>query len=85
MTEVTILQAETTSIGEMAELMLERTTELAIGMILIDEESLTWEVTGFLHDASRTTGDASSKLWTVQCKPVNTDKPIHTGTFKLMH
>jgi hypothetical protein len=85
MTPVTIIEAETTTIGDMAELILDGSVVPAIGMILIDEDSLTWEITGFMHDASRTTGDDSSKLWTLQCKPVNTEKSIHTGSFKLMH
>jgi hypothetical protein len=82
---VRITEVETTSMGDMAELTLERAIHPSIGMILIDEDSLTWEVTGMLHSSNRTTGDESSKLWTLQCKPVNTDKSIHTGIFKLMH
>jgi hypothetical protein len=85
MTTVTILQTETTPVGDMAELILDHSIEPSIGMILIDEESLTWEVTATLHQTNRTTGNGSSRLWTFRCKPVNSDKHIHPGTFKLMH
>lgn len=86
MISVTILQTDTNSFGDMAELNLDVSIEPSIGMILMDEDSQTWEVTGTLHDAKRTTGDdLTTKRWTFQCKRVNTDKPIHTGQFKLMH
>jgi hypothetical protein len=70
--------------GDMAELILDHSIEPSIGMILIDEDSLTWEVTAALHQTNRTTGNGSS-LWTLRCNPVNSDQPIHSGTFKLMH
>jgi hypothetical protein len=82
---VTITEVEITSMGEMAELILDRSVHPALGMILIDDESHTWEITGCLQSANRTTRDELSKLWTLVCKPVNTEKPIHPGVFKLMH
>jgi hypothetical protein len=86
MTTVTIVESESTSMGDMAELILDKSIVPSTGMILMDEDSQTWEVTGALHDAKRTTGDdLSTKRWTLRCKPVNTDQPIHTGEFKLIH
>jgi len=85
MTTVTIISTEATPMGDMAEVILDHRIEPAIGMILIDEDSFTWEVTATLHDASRTTGDQSMKLWTLQCTPVNSELAIHPGVFKLMH
>ena len=85
MTNVKILQTESTSMGDMAELNLDKSFAPATGMILMDEESQTWEVTGTLHDAKRNTGDEITKRWTFQCKGVNTDRPIHPGEFKLIH
>jgi hypothetical protein len=85
MTTVTIIETESTAMGEMADIMLDRSIEPAIGMILMDEDSQTWEVTAALHDAKRLTDEHSAKRWTVQCKPVNSDKPIHPGAFKLLH
>jgi hypothetical protein len=85
MTHVTITETESTKMGDMAELTLDRSLEPAIGMILMDEDSLTWEVTGTLHDKKRTTGTSSVIHWTLRCKPVNTTKPIHPGEFKLIH
>jgi hypothetical protein len=85
MTTVTIIRTETTPMGDMAEVILDRHIEPGIGMILIDEDSQTWEITATLHDASRTTDNEHARLWTLQCKPVNSDEPIHPGVFKLMH
>ena len=85
MTTVTILETETTSMGDMAEVNLDHSIQPSVGMILMDEESLAWEVTALLHDGKRNTGDDHIKRWTFRCKPVNTDKSIHTGEFKLMH
>ena len=86
MIQVTITETDSTPLGDMAELTLDKSFEPAIGMILMDEDSQTWEVTGTLHDVKRTTGDdLTSKRWTFQCRPVNTDKPLHTGEYKLIH
>ena len=85
MTTVNIINVESTALGDMAELILQGHISPGIGMILIDEDSYTWEVTGFMHDAGRTTTSDSAKLWTLRCSPVNSDKPMHTGVFKLMH
>jgi hypothetical protein len=85
MTDVTIIETETTTAGDMVELILDKHIKPVVGMVLIDEESRTWEVTATLHDAQRYTGDSSTIRWTFQCKPLNTDDSIHTGPFKLMH
>jgi hypothetical protein len=85
MINVTILETETTSFGDMAELILDKSVTPSVGMILIDEDSQTWEVTATLHDKKRSTNDTKTIRWTFQCKGVNTDLPIHPGEFKLMH
>jgi hypothetical protein len=85
MTTVKILETESTVMGDMAELMMDHSVVPSIGMILMDEDSQTWEVTAALHDAKRLTEESSSRRWTLRCKPVNGDKPIHTGEFKLLH
>jgi hypothetical protein len=85
MTSVTILEVETTSMGDVAELILEPSFVPAIGMMLMDQDSLTWEITGILHDSKRNTEEAHGKRWTFQCQPVSTDKSIHPGEYKLIH
>lgn len=86
MTTVKILQIESTTMGDMVDLMLDVSVVPAPGMILMDEESQTWEITALLHDSKRNTGnDIIRKRWTFQCKPVNADKPIQPGEFKLLH
>jgi hypothetical protein len=85
MITVTILQTESTVLGDMVELTLDKHIEPAIGMILMDENSRTWEVTAILHDAKRITEEHHFKRWTFQCRPVNTDSSIHPGEFKLIH
>lgn len=85
MTTVNIVETETTLLGEMADAVVDKNIQPAVGMMLMDEDSLTWEVTAMLHDSKRATGEEFTKLWTFQCKPINTDKPIHTGPFKLIH
>ena len=85
MIPVTIIQTESTLVGDIADLILEESIEPVVGMVLIDEDSLTWEVTGTLSDSKRTTGDGTTKRWTFQCRPLNTHLSIHTGEFKLMH
>ncbi|MBT1707130.1 hypothetical protein KK062_02795 [Fulvivirgaceae bacterium PWU5] len=85
MITVNVIETEYTPVGDMAELLLDRHVEPALGMMLIDEKGDTWEVTGTLSDSQRNTTDPSMRRWTFQVKPVNTDDNIHTGLFKLMH
>jgi hypothetical protein len=85
MITVNVIETEYTPVGDMAELLLDRHVEPALGMMLIDEKGDTWEVTGTLSDGQRNTTDSSMRRWTFQVKPVNTDDNIHTGLFKLMH
>jgi hypothetical protein len=85
MITVNILETEYTSVGDMAELLLDAHVEPALGMMLIDEKGDTWEVTATLSSKERRTTDPSMRWWTFQVKPVNTDQAIHTGLFKLMH
>jgi hypothetical protein len=85
MIDVTILETESTPSGDIAELILDKSITPTIGMILIDADSQTWEVTATLHDSKRATEDATSVRWTFHCRPVNTDQPLHAGAFKLMH
>jgi len=63
----------------MAEVIVSEKIEPAVGMILIDEHSQTWEITGTLHDSRRTTDTENSKLWTLQCTPVNAEREIQPG------
>jgi hypothetical protein len=85
MITVNVIETEYTPVGDMAELLLDKHVEPALGMMLIDEKGDTWEVTGTLSDGQRNTTDSSMRRWTFQVKPVNTDDNIHTGLFKLMH
>jgi hypothetical protein len=85
MIDITILETEATSRGDVAEVILDKSVVPAIGMILIDEDSQTWEVTAMLHDKKRSTEDSSTVRWLLHCQPVNTEKPLHPGPFKLMH
>jgi hypothetical protein len=85
MNTVNIVHTESTPVGEMAELILEKHITPVVGMILIDEDSLTWEITAVLQNANSTTDNHNAKLYTLRCSPVNSEKPIHTGIFKLMH
>lgn len=85
MITVNIIETEFTAVGDMAELLLDKHVEPALGMMLIDKEGDTWEVTATLLSNQRNTFDASMRRWTFQVKPVNTDQSIHTGEFKLMH
>jgi hypothetical protein len=85
MTSVIITETDSTPLGVLAELVLDKSIKPSTGMILMDEDSQTWEVTGALHDAKQATGNESTTRWTLRCKPVNTDQPIHTGEFKLIH
>lgn len=85
MITVNILEIEVTPMGEMADVVLDKTIEPSPGMILMDEDSKTWEVTAMLHDAKRITHEDHTRRWTFQCRPVNTQDPLHTGWFKLIH
>jgi hypothetical protein len=85
MITVNILEIEETPMGEMADVVLEKSFEPAPGMMLMDEDSQTWEVTAMLHDAKRITQEESTKRWTFQCKPVNTQSALHTGVYKIIH
>jgi len=85
MIDVTILETESTSRGDTAELILDKSITPAIGMILIDEDSQTWEVVAMLHDKKRSTADSHTVRWILHCQPVNAEKPLHPGEFKLMH
>ncbi|MBT1688791.1 hypothetical protein [Dawidia soli] len=85
MITVTVIETELTPMGDMAELLLDKHVEPALGMMLIDKEGDTWEVTGTLSNKQRNATDTSLRRWTFQVKPVNTDQNIHTGEFKLMH
>jgi hypothetical protein len=85
MTIVKILDIESTPMGDMADIVLDNSIQPSTGMILMDEDSQTWEVTGALHDTKRLTEESKAKRWTLRCKPVNTEKPIHLGEFKLIH
>ena len=85
MFSVDITRAEVTSQGEIVEAILDASVTPAIGMILIDEESRTWEITAMLHDAARAYEKEHKKLWTFQCSAVNADVSIHEGEYKLMH
>ena len=85
MTSVIITETDSTPMGDLAELILDKSIKPSLGMILMDEDSQTWEVTGALHDAKQATGNESTTRWTLRCKPVNTDQSIHTGPFKLIH
>ena len=85
MTTVNVIETESTVMGDMADLIIDRSIVPSVGMILMDEDSQTWEVTAALHDSKRLTEENSTKRWTLQCKPVNTEKPIHPGEFKLIH
>jgi hypothetical protein len=85
MTIVKVLDTESTIMGEMADIVLDNSIQPTTGMILMDEDSQTWEVTGALHDTKRLTEEGHARRWTLRCKPVNTEKPIHRGEFKLIH
>jgi hypothetical protein len=85
MITVKVIETEFTSMGDMAELLLDKHVEPALGMMLIDKEGDTWEITGTLSSKQRNTTDATMRRWTFQVKPVNTENNIHTGDFKLMH
>lgn len=84
-TTVDVIETESTVMGEMADLIIDRSIVPSVGMILMDKDSQTWEVTAALHDSKRLTEESSTQRWTLQCKPVNTEKPIHRGEFRLIH
>jgi hypothetical protein len=85
MVKLTVTEIEITAMGDMASVILDKTIKPAVGMLLIDEDSETWEITATLHDKKRSTTDGASSLWTLQCKPVNATKEFHAGEYKLMH
>ena len=85
MVNVNVLEIEVTSMGEMAEVEIDKHVEPSVGMILMDEESQTWEITATLHGAKRLTHESHTRRWTFQCKPVNTQTDLHPGTYKLIH
>jgi hypothetical protein len=85
MITVKIIETELTTMGDMAELLLDKHIEPTLGMMLIDKEGDTWEITGTLSNKQRHTSDTNMRRWTFQVKPVNTENNIHTGDFKLMH
>jgi hypothetical protein len=85
MIKINILEIENTPMGDMADVVLENSFQPSPGMMLMDEDSQTWEVTGMLHDSKRITAETSTRRWTFQCRPVTADKPLHTGEFKLIH
>lgn len=82
---VNIIETESTAKGDMADMVVDCLFKPTVGMILMDEDSQTWEVAAALHDSKRLTEEKTMKRWTLQCKPVNADKPIHPGEFKLIH
>lgn len=85
MTDVTVVAMEETEKGDMIELILDTHFTPAIGMILMDENSATWEITGILHDPKRVTDEDHGKRYTMTCQGVNTERAIHTGKYKLLH
>ena len=85
MIDVNILEIEQTPMGEMADVVLPNSVEPTPGMILMDEDSQTWEVTAMLHDSKRITHEENTKRWTFQCRPVSATSPLHPGAYRLIH
>lgn len=85
MVMVSIVLVESTSIGDVVEALIDKNVEPAVGMMLMDEQSETWEITAALHDTKRITHEDHLKRWTFQCKPLSSDEPIHVGDYKLIH
>jgi hypothetical protein len=85
MTTITVTEIEFTSKGEMATAVIDKSVNPGVGMLLIDEDSETWQITATLHDKKRSFTQGRSSVWTLQCKPVNASKEFHAGDYKLIH
>lgn len=85
MVTVNVVEVELTSMGELADVVVDKAVTPEPGMTLMDDDSETWEVTGALHNAKRVINEDHTKLWTLQCKPVTASKSMQPGLFKLIH
>lgn len=85
MITVNVVEVEVTTLGELADVVVDKSVTPGPGMRLMDEDSETWEVTGALHNAKRVLNEEQTKLWTLQCKAVNASKSMEPGRYKLIH
>ncbi len=85
MISVNVVEIELTSLGELADVVVDKSFDPQPGMMLMDDESQIWEVTGTMHNAQRVLNENHTRLWTFQCKPVNANRPMQTGMYKLIH
>lgn len=85
MITVNVVEIEQTSLGELADVIVDKNIDPQPGMTLMDDDSQTWEVTGMLHNSKRIINEDHTQLWTFQCKPISADKPMQTGLYKLIH
>jgi hypothetical protein len=85
MITVNVVEIEVTSFGELADVVMDKAIAPQTGMMLMNDDSETWEVTGALHNASRVLNEEHTKLWTLQCKALTASRAMEPGLFKLIH
>ena len=85
MVTVNVVDIEVTSFGEIADVVIEKDVTPQTGMMLMNDDSETWEVTAALHNSKTVTNEEHTKLWTLQCKSMTAEKAMQPGLFKLLH
>lgn len=85
MVTVNVIEIEVTSFGELADVVIEKSIAPQTGMMLMNDDSETWEVTAALHNSKRVLNEDHTKLWTLQCKAITASKAMQPGLFKLIH